>query len=176
MPGLLVIPGESDAEARYDSLTGLMDDAAALPLLARRCGDLDIRDHPLDGPLPDLPPSNATRARQAHIVDKARREGLSIRQVIRYMATSLGHNMVVGSPARIADVMQEWFESGACDGFTLLFPYYPRPLEDFVSLVVPELQRRGLFRTAYESPTLREKLGIPAPPSRYAVRPPAGPA
>ncbi|WP_145144805.1 LLM class flavin-dependent oxidoreductase [Roseomonas gilardii] len=178
MPGLLVIPGESDAEAqaRYDSLTGLMDDAAALPLLARLCGDLDIRDHPLDGPLPELPPSNAARARQAHIVDKAKREGLSIRQVVRYMATSLGHNMVVGSPARIADVMQEWFESGACDGFTLLFPYYPRPLEDFVSLVVPELQRRGLFRTAYEGPTLREKLGIPAPPSRYSARPPADPA
>ena len=74
---------------------------------------------------------------------------------------------MVGSPTQVADVMQEWFENEACDGFMLLFPFYPAPLDDFARLVVPELQRRGLFRTEYEGRTLREHLGIPVPRSRY---------
>ncbi|MFC0407152.1 LLM class flavin-dependent oxidoreductase [Roseomonas elaeocarpi] len=169
LPGLMVIPGETDdeAQARYHGLAALMDEAVALPLLERLCGGLDIRQYPLDGPLPDLPPSNAARARQARIVAMARRGNMSIREVMRHMATSLGHNMVVGSAARIADLMEEWFRAGACDGFTLLFPFYPRPLEDFVRLVVPELQRRGLYRTAYEGRTLRENLQIPPPSSLF---------
>jgi alkanesulfonate monooxygenase SsuD/methylene tetrahydromethanopterin reductase-like flavin-dependent oxidoreductase (luciferase family) len=89
--------------------------------------------------------------------------------VARYLGTSLGHHLVVGSPARVADVMQAWLEAEACDGFMLMFPFYPRPLEDFVRLVVPELQRRGIFRTAYEGRTLRENLGVPVPPNRYAA-------
>jgi FMN-dependent oxidoreductase (nitrilotriacetate monooxygenase family) len=170
MPGLLVIPGETEAaaQASYNALTALVDDATAMQLLSRLCGDLDIYSYPIDGPLPDLPPSNAARARQEHLIAKARRDSMSIRQVARYMAASLGHHMVVGSAMQIADIMQEWLEAGACDGFTLLFPYYPRPLEDFVAHVVPELQRRGIFRTAYSGTTLRQHLNIPEPSSRYA--------
>jgi alkanesulfonate monooxygenase SsuD/methylene tetrahydromethanopterin reductase-like flavin-dependent oxidoreductase (luciferase family) len=88
--------------------------------------------------------------------------------VARYLGTSLGHQLVVGTPASVADTMQEWFEAEACDGFTLLFPFYTKPLEDFVRLVVPELQRRGMFRTGYPGPTLRDSLGIPAPHNRFA--------
>jgi alkanesulfonate monooxygenase SsuD/methylene tetrahydromethanopterin reductase-like flavin-dependent oxidoreductase (luciferase family) len=170
MPGFMAITGEDEAAAQrtYAGLQELIDEATAMRLLARLCGDLDIFSYPIDGPLPDLPPSNAARARQEHLVAKARREKLSIRQVARYLGTSLGHQMVVGSPVQVADVMQEWFEAGACDGFTLLFPFYPKPLEDFVRLVVPELQRRGIYRTAYEGRTLRENLGVPVPPSRFA--------
>jgi len=170
MPGFMAIIGETDAAAQmlYEELQALIDDATAMRLLARLCGDLDIHAYPLDGPLPDLPPSNAAKARQEHLVAKARRENLSVRQVARYLGTSLGHQMVVGTPATIADIMQEWLEAEACDGFTLMFPFYPKPLEDFVRLVVPELQRRGIYRTAYAGRTLRENLGVPQPPNRFA--------
>ncbi|MBO1076192.1 LLM class flavin-dependent oxidoreductase [Roseomonas marmotae] len=171
MPGLMVVtaPTEEEAQAKYRSLEALVDDETAIALLSRLCGDLDIRSYPVDGPLPELPPSNAARARQEHLVAKARREKLTIRQVARYLGTSLGHHMVVGAPAKVADVMQEWLQGGACDGFMLLFPYYPKPLEDVVDHLVPELQRRGLFRTAYEGSTLRQHLGIPEPRNRYAL-------
>jgi FMN-dependent oxidoreductase (nitrilotriacetate monooxygenase family) len=170
MPGLMVITGPDDASAQriYAELAELIDDATALKVLSRLCGTLDIRAFPIDGPLPKLPPSNAAKARQAHIVAKAKRESLSIRQVARYMGTSLGHHLLVGGPTHVADVMQHWLEAGACDGFTLMFPFYPKPLENFCTHVVPELQRRGIFRAAYEGTTLRENLGVPIPRSRYA--------
>ena len=169
MPGFMAITGPDRASAQrtYDELAGLIDDTAALRLLARLCGELDIYQYPIDGPLPPLPVSNAAKARQAHLVAKAARENLSIRQVARYMGTSLGHQLIVGDATHVADVMQEWLEAGACDGFTLMFPFYSRPLEDFVTYVVPELQRRGIFRTEYAGRTLRENLGIPVPRNRY---------
>ncbi|WP_249120297.1 LLM class flavin-dependent oxidoreductase [Plastoroseomonas hellenica] len=171
MPGLMTIIGRTEAEAqqKYEALQRLLDDTNAMRLLARLCGDLDIHSLPPDAPLPELPPSNAAKARQRHLMEKAKRENLSIIQVARYLGTSLGHQLLVGTPARIADSMEAWLREGACDGFTLMFPYYPTPLEDFVALVVPELQRRGLFRTEYRGHTLREHLGIPVPPNRFAA-------
>jgi alkanesulfonate monooxygenase SsuD/methylene tetrahydromethanopterin reductase-like flavin-dependent oxidoreductase (luciferase family) len=171
MPGLMTIIGRTEAEARqkYQALQGLLDDANAMRLLARLCGDLDIHSLPPDAPLPELPPSNAAKARQRHLMEKAKREGLSIIEVARYLGTSLGHQLLVGTPSRIADGMEAWLRDGACDGFTLMFPYYPTPLEDFVTLVVPELQRRGLFRAEHRGRTLREHLGIPVPPNRFAA-------
>jgi alkanesulfonate monooxygenase SsuD/methylene tetrahydromethanopterin reductase-like flavin-dependent oxidoreductase (luciferase family) len=135
--------------------------------LARLTGDLDIYQFPLDGPLPELPPSNAAKARQELIVGLAREKNLTIRQVARYLGTSQGHRVLYGSAKTIADSMEEWLLAGACDGFNLLFPYFPGPLNDFVDLVVPELQRRGIFRTEYEGRTLRENLGVPVPANRY---------
>lgn len=169
MPGLMTIIGETEdaAQAKYRDLQGLLSDANSMRQLARLCGDLDIFAFPPDAPLPPLPISNAAQARQRHLVEKAKREGLSIIQTARYLATSLGHHLLVGTPAGIADTMQHWIESRACDGFTLLSPHYPVPLEQFVALVVPELQRRGLFRTEYAGRTLRDHLGLPVPPNRY---------
>lgn len=169
LPGLMPIVGRTDAEARerYEQLQELIDDATAMPLLARLTGELDIYQYPLDGPLPPLPPSNAAKARQALIVEMAARDNLSIRQVARYLGTSQGHRLIHGSPRSIADSMEEWLLAGACDGFNLLFPFFPGPLAAFVDLVVPELQRRGIFRTAYEGRTLRENLGVPVPPNRH---------
>jgi N-acetyl-S-(2-succino)cysteine monooxygenase len=171
MPGLMTIIGrtEEEAQAKYRTLQGLLSDANAMRLLARLCGDLDIHSFPPDAPLPPLPPSNAAKARQQHLMQKAARENLSIIQVARYLGTSLGHQLLVGTPASIADSMAHWVGQGACDGFTLMFPYYPTPLEDFVELVVPELQRRGLFRTEYAGRTLRDHLGLPVPRNRYGT-------
>jgi len=74
---------------------------------------------------------------------------------------------MAGTPAGIADEMQEWLETQACDGFTVMFPYVPAGLDDFVDRVVPELQRRGIFRREYEGTTLRENLGLPRPSNRF---------
>ena len=74
---------------------------------------------------------------------------------------------IVGTPKTIADRMEEWLHTGACDGFNVMFPFVPTGLDEFVDLVVPELQRRGLFRTAYEGTTLRDHLGLPRPANRF---------
>jgi FMN-dependent oxidoreductase (nitrilotriacetate monooxygenase family) len=170
LPGLMPIVGQTDDEARekYAQLQSLIDDEHAMPLLARLCGDLDIYQYPIDGPLPPLPPSNAAKARQALIAELARQDNMTIRQIVRYLGTAQGHRVVVGSAKTIADDMEAWLLAGAADGFNLLFPFFPAPLDDFVNLVVPELQARGIFRTEYEGRTLRENLGVPAPQNRYA--------
>jgi len=170
LAGLMPIVGGTDEEARdrFEQLQDLIDDQTAMRSLARLCGELDIFAYPPDGPLPPLPSSNAAQARQELIVKLAKQDGLTIRQVARYLGTSQGHRVIVGSPKTIADSMEEWLLAGAADGFNLLFPFFPDPLDDFVDLVIPELQRREIFRTQYEGTTLRENLGIPKPRNRYA--------
>ncbi|WP_428487432.1 LLM class flavin-dependent oxidoreductase [Rhodopila sp.] len=171
LPGLMPITGRTDAEAqdKFEQLQELIDDRLAMTSLARLTGDLDIYQYDPNGPLPPLPPSNAAKARQALIMELAREKNLTIRQIARYLGTSQGHRVVHGSARSIADTMEEWLLAGAADGFNLLFPFFPGPLNDFVDLVVPELQRRGIFRTEYEGRTLRENLGVPVPPNRYAA-------
>ena len=168
MPGIRYVLGKTTAEAqdRYEMMLSEASDEGALASVQRLCGDLDIRDFPLDGPLPDLPPSNAAKARQKMMIDLARRDNLSIRQLARRFTFSLGHLVYVGTAKGMADMMQEWFVNDAADGFTMLSPYYPAPLQEFVDTVIPELQRRGLFRTEYEGPTLRENLELPFIPHR----------
>ena len=85
------------------------------------------------------------------------------------LKTAAGHNVAIGTPKQIADTMQEWFESGAADGFNYVPAALPGGIEDFVDMVVPELQRRGLFRTEYEGPTLRQNLGLPIPQNRHTA-------
>ena len=164
LPGLVPIVGrtESEAKEKHDQLRELVDDDVALRGVARLCGDLDIYKYPMDGPLPELPPSNAARARQQMIIDMGKR-GMTIRQIGRVLAMSQAHRVAYGTPKQLADDMQAWLEADACDGFNLLFAHYPQPVEDFVTLVVPELQRRGIFRTEYEGTTLRANLGLPEP-------------
>ena len=170
MPGIryVLAPTESEARAKYNAMVAGASDEGALASVQRLAGDLDLRKFPLDGPLPDLPPSNAAKARQKMLIDLARRENLSIRELARRFTFSLGHLVYVGTPMGLADMMEEWFKEGAADGFTLLSPYYTQPLEDLVDTVIPELQRRGLFRTEYEGTTLRENLGVPFRTNRYA--------
>jgi N-acetyl-S-(2-succino)cysteine monooxygenase len=170
-PGLMPIVGRSAQEAqdKYEELRALVDDATGLRGVARLCGTLDITQFDPDGPLPELPPSNAARARQDMIIAMGRR-GMTIRQIGRVLGMSQAHRVLYGTPKQMADDMEEWLEAGACDGFNLLFAHYPTPLEDFVNLVVPELQRRGLFRTEYEGATLRENLGVPFPENSLRKR------
>jgi FMN-dependent oxidoreductase (nitrilotriacetate monooxygenase family) len=171
-PGLMPIVGRTESEARekYEQLREFVDDTTGLRGVARLCGSLDITQFDPDGPLPELPPSNAARARQDMIIAMGRR-GMTIREIGRVLGMSQAHRVLYGTPAQMADDMQEWLEADACDGFNLLFAHYPTPLTEFVDLVVPELQRRGLFRTEYAGTTLRENLGVPFPTNSFTDRP-----
>ncbi|MFM0740190.1 LLM class flavin-dependent oxidoreductase [Paraburkholderia xenovorans] len=162
LPGVMPIVGASEADARdkLRELQALIDPVLGLRLLADNAGDFDLSGYPLDGPLPDLPPSNRSKSRQQGIVDLARRENLTIRQLYERFASA---GVVTGTPKTIADRFEEWFETYGADGFNVAFAWAPGGLDDFVELVVPELQRRGLFRTEYEGPTLRDQLGLPRP-------------
>lgn len=169
MPGVFPVIGRTEQEAkdRYEQLQQWVDTSGALSLLSERLGH-DISGYPLDGPLPDLPDSEQLKSRAKLLTDLARRENLTLRQLYHLVAGSRGHRIVVGTPVQIADALQEWFEGEAADGFNIMPPYFPGCLDDFVSLVLPELRRRGLFRTEYSGRTLREHLGLDRPISRYA--------
>jgi FMN-dependent oxidoreductase (nitrilotriacetate monooxygenase family) len=164
LPGLKTVIGRTEAEAfeLRDRMLELIPDELALTHMMQLSGGLDLRNFPLDGPLPELPPTNSAKARQELMMELARRENLTLLQASRVYAESAGHLAIVGTSTRIADEMEAWFRQGACDGFVVQYTYYPKPVEDFVTLVIPELQRRGLFRTEYEGATLRENLGLPS--------------
>ena len=114
------------------------------------------------------PPSNAAKARQALIVRTARENNMTLRQIARHTAAGTGHRVLVGDVKYMADEMEAWLKEEACDGFNVVCNHYPKPFEDFCEQVVPELQRRGLFRREYEGTTLRDSLGLKKPKSRYA--------
>lgn len=173
LAGVLPFVGRTAQEARekYERLQELIDPAVALGLLGSELGGVDLSGFPPDGPLPPLPPSNAGKSRRDLLVAMAEREQLTIRQLSRRIAGARGHRQLIGSPADVADALQEWHESGAVDGFIVMPPQLPGGLEDFVDLVVPELQRRGLFRREYTGRTLRDHLGLPVPAApRHARR------
>jgi FMN-dependent oxidoreductase (nitrilotriacetate monooxygenase family) len=171
LPGLtpVVAPTMAEARAKHEQLQELMPDDVALSSLARLSGGLDLRQFPLDGPLPPLPPTNSGKSRQQLAVDLAKKHGMTLRQIARHVASAAGHRVIVGTPVSIADEMQDWLEADAADGFNVICNHYPVPFVEFTETVIPELQRRGIFRTAYAGPTLRENLGLSAPRNRYAA-------
>jgi alkanesulfonate monooxygenase len=126
----------------------------------------DASQFDLDAPLPDIPETNASQSGRRRVIDLARREKLSVRQLAQRFG-GYGGLSFVGTASSIADEMQEWLEGEGADGFNVMFPYLPGGLDDFVGQVVPELQRRGLFRREYEGTTLRENLGLVRPPNRF---------
>lgn len=165
MPGLFAVVGRSQGEAddKFGELQRLIEPKAGLALLGRMIGNFDLAGYALDGPLPDLPQTqDGQRSRQQLLTDLAQGENLTIRQLYERIAGGRGHFTVVGTAQAVADQMQAWFEQEAADGFNFMAPALPGGLDDFLSLVVPELQRRGLFRTAYRGTTLREHLGLNA--------------
>ena len=168
LPGLTYIVGrtEADARAKLAELDATITDEAAMRSITRLTGSLNLWDYDLDGPLPELPPSNAAKARQQMLIDLGR-TGLSIRQLARKFSQNQGHFQIVGTAKEIADLMEHWFMEGGADGYTVLSSYFSRPFDDFCELVIPELQRRGIFRTEYAGRTLREHLGLPIPENRY---------
>jgi FMN-dependent oxidoreductase (nitrilotriacetate monooxygenase family) len=172
MPGLNFMVAETQAEADelYEQMASVVPQDVMMQSLNRLAGGVDLRQYPLDGPLPELPPSNAARARQQMLINFSQKRKMTIRQLAKFFSMGNGHNVVYGTPTHIADVMEEYFVRGGADGFTMMPPYESKPLERFVDLVIPELQRRGLFRTEYEGRTLREHLGLPFPENSLAKR------
>ena len=169
MPGLFAVVGRTQGEAddKFGTLQQLIEPKAGLALLGRMIGNFDLSGYPLDGPLPELPQTqDGQRSRQQLLTDLAQGENLTIRQLYERIAGGRGHFTVVGTAQAVADQMQAWFEQEAADGFNFMAPSLPGGLDDFLSLVVPELQRRGLFRNAYRGTTLREHLGLDAAKSR----------
>jgi FMN-dependent oxidoreductase (nitrilotriacetate monooxygenase family) len=169
MPGLTPVLGKTmdDAKAVYEQLQSLMPDDVALLSLTHISGGLDLTKFPLDGPLPDLPPSNAAKARQALVVKTARDNNMTLRQIARHTAAGTGHRVIVGTAEYMADEMEKWLREEAADGFNVVCNHYPKPFEDFCTQVVPLLQDRGVFRKEYEGKTLRENLGLKIPENRY---------
>lgn len=169
MPGVFPVIGRTEQEAKdkFDLLQELIDPKVGLGLLRGMLGEVDLSGYSVDDPLPDLPPTELAQSRQKLLIDLARRENLTIRQLYLSIAGARGHRQILGTPTQIADQLEEWFLNNAADGFNIMPPYLPGGLEDFVDLVIPELQRRGLFRTEYEGHTLREHLGLPRPENQF---------
>ena len=171
---LLIFPGigpiigstEEEAERKYREIAELVTVEEALNYLGRFFDHHDFSQYPLDEPFPDIGDlgRNSFQAGTDRIKRIAREQNLTLREVALRTATPRGN--FVGTPETVADRIQEWFEGGAADGF-IIHTVLPRGLEDFVDHVVPILQARGLFRTEYESDTLRGNLGLPVPENRY---------
>lgn len=170
MPGLNPIVGRTEAEAeeKYQHLQSLIHPEVGLELISAALGGFDLSSYPLDGPLPDVPEHNGSKAHYKQVMDMSRVEGLTIRQIYMRYAGARGNRTVRGTAQQIADQMEEWFRKECVDGFLIQPPYLPDGLNEFVATVIPELQRRGLFRREYQGRTLRENLGLPRPQSRYS--------
>jgi alkanesulfonate monooxygenase len=170
LPGCMVVVGETveEARAKRARLDSLVDYANAIASLSIALGT-DASKFDPDGPLPgDIPESNASKSGRERAMALAKRENLTVRQLAQRMGGHGGLAMI-GTPKTIADTMEEWLMTEASDGFTIQFPYLPQGLDEFCDKVVPELQRRGLFRREYEGKTLRENLGLPRPENRFFV-------
>ena len=171
MPGVMPIVGRTESEARekFERLQLLIDPAVGLALVSGLTGGFDLSAYPLDGPIPELPETNASKSRQLLTLELARRENLTIRQLYLRVAGARGHWQVVGTPEQIADQLEERFVHYGADGYNIMPAVLPGSLTDFIELVLPELRRRGLFRTEYEGHTLRANLGLARPVNRYSA-------
>lgn len=178
LPGVSPVIGSTEAEARRIAreLSDLSDPEVGRARLSGRFGGHDFSHLALDKPLspedfPDPSLVEAARSRTEVIVGLVRREKPTLRQLLSYMAGARGHFVTAGSPEQIADLLEAWFHDGAADGFNLMPPVLPAMLEVFIAEVVPLLQRRGLFRTAYEGPTLRAQYGLIRPDLHFRAEP-----
>ena len=167
LPACFVIVGDTveEAKAKRAKLDSLVDYANSIASLSIALGHDASKLDP-DAPLPEIPESNASKSGRERAITLARKENLTVRQLAQRLGGYSGLAMV-GTPKTIADEMEEWLETEASDGFTVMFPYLPGGLDDFVNRVVPELQRRDLFRREYEGKTFRENLGLPRPANRF---------
>jgi alkanesulfonate monooxygenase len=171
MPGVMPLVGRTrqEAQGKYEQLQALIHPQAGLAGLSRTLGT-DLTGVDVDGPLPFIDIAKLSQSRAVGMVETARRDHLTVRQVYESLLVSKGHRQLIGSATDVADSLQEWFEAEGADGFNVMPAVMPGGLTDFVDLVVPELQRRGLFRKAYAGATLRDHLGLPRPalPAQHA--------
>jgi alkanesulfonate monooxygenase len=171
LPGAFVVVGDTVEQAKEKRalLDSKVHYANAIASLSIMIGS-DASGFDPDGPLPEIPETNASKSGRQRVIDLATRENLTVRQLAQRLG-GYGGSAFVGTPKTIADRMEEWLVTEGCDGFNIMFPFLPEGLNDFVDKVVPELQRRGIFRTEYEGRTLRENLGLPRPANRFFASP-----
>lgn len=164
LPGVMTIIGNSDAEARETlaKLQSWITTSNALTLVTSRIG-YDVSGHPLDGPVPPPPPRLNSQTFASVLYEMAKREKMTLRDLFNLTAAARGHWVLCGTPITIADTLEQWFVEGAADGFNMLPAWFPGGFTDFVDRVVPELQRRGLFRREYQGTMLRDHFGLPRP-------------
>lgn len=167
LPGVLTVVGDSVEEAREKRalLDSFVHYDSAIASLSIALGH-DATGFDPDGPLPEIPETNHSKSGRERTIALARRENLTVRQLAQRLG-GYGGLAFVGTPKTIADEMEQWLTERGSDGFNVMFPYLPEGLDDFVDKVVPELQRRGLFRREYQGPTLRDHLGLPRPANRH---------
>lgn len=167
LPGVMPVVGRTAREAfdKLATLQSFVSETNALALLSDRFGT-DMSAYDLDGPVPEIATSDSYHSFSSVMLAKARRENMSLRDVYNLMAAARGHWVLCGSAEQVADTLQTWFESHAADGFNVMPPYFPDGFDDFVDLVVPILQERGLFRADYTGTTLRDHLGLTRPTPR----------
>lgn len=172
MPGIMPIIAETEAaaHAKLQRLQRFTDQDSALQLLSERLG-CDISRYPLDGPLPELPESDALKSRAILLTNMAREQDLTILQLANLVACARGHMLVVGTAEHVADTLETWFLSGAADGFNLMPADFPQGLDDIIDGVIPLLQHRGLFKTDYTGNTLRAHLGLDVPANPHSSTP-----
>ncbi|MGC4088640.1 MAG: LLM class flavin-dependent oxidoreductase [Polyangiaceae bacterium] len=171
-PGLFDFLGSSqdEAEEKYQSFLSAVDLSGR-----HNMWGIDLSKHSLDDKLPDdLPEPENGRGRFRQAVALARRENLTIRELILRFSVVQGHRILVGTPKYVADQIEEWFVEKAADGFNLKPSTVPDSLDDFIKLVVPQLQKRRIFRTEYSGRTLRENLGLLRPANPHTGRAKSG--
>jgi alkanesulfonate monooxygenase len=168
LPAAFAVVGDTleEAQRKRDKLDSLVHPDSGLASLSIALGT-DASSFDLDGPLPDdIPETNASKSGRERTIEMARNENLTVRQLAQRVGGRTGLSFI-GTPKMIADQMEEWLVTEGSDGFTMQFPFLPMGLDDFVNQVIPELQRRGIFRTEYEGKTLRENLDLPRPGNRF---------
>jgi FMN-dependent oxidoreductase (nitrilotriacetate monooxygenase family) len=167
LPGAFVVVGDTveDAKRKRAHLDSLVHADSAIAALSIALGH-DASHFDPDGPLPDVPDSDASKSSRERAIALARREGLTVRQLAQRLGGYAGLSFV-GTPQTIADEMEQWLEGDGSDGFNVMFPFLPAGLDELVGRVVPELQARGLFRRDYEATTLRDHLGLARPRNRF---------
>ena len=178
MPGFypVVAPTLSEAQEKYDYLQSLIPVPVGISILEHTIGVHGLDKLPLDGPVPEMADTNGPLSRQRLLLEQAKRDNLTFWELCLANAGPRGHVLSIGTPSQVADEMEHWFKDGAADGFNVMPAWNPGSLKDFVDLVIPELQRRGLFRTEYEATTLRGNLGLPRPVNRHHIARLAGAA
>jgi alkanesulfonate monooxygenase len=170
LPGVLVVVGDTVDEARenrarVDSLVNYSNAIASLSIALGH----DASKFDPDKPLPDVPETNASKSGRERAIALGKQENLTVRQLAQRLG-GYGGLAFVGTAKTIADAMEEWLVTEGSDGFNVMFPYLPQGLDDFAEKVVPELQRRGIFRKEYTGTTLRDHLGLPRPTNRFFAK------
>ncbi len=167
LPAAFIVIGDTieEAKTKRAKLDSLVHYDSAIASLSIALGH-DASGFDPDGPLPEIPDTNASKTGRAQVLKLAEQEKLTVRQLAQRYGGYSGLAFV-GTPETIADEMQAWIDGEASDGFTIVFPFLPQGLDDVTQRLIPELQRRGIFREDYEGSTLREHLGLPRPVNRF---------